>query len=118
MKLGKLSLRRRRRSLGELSFVEFIKVLESNHDDESSKLAEELSKVPIFLAMYEKQSSGRTVSLSDIERMKWKEVRFQLDIIQESQKQTIDALSKMIEVASRSPQLEGDWTGEFVQAVV
>ena len=90
-----------RRDPSNLSFKKFIKALEKS----DKKLAETLKeRVPLILKTY-----NPSWSLEEIERMKWKEIKFELNSILFKEEQTLRSLERLLEMAKVSRE-EG-WTG-------
>lgn len=110
---------RREVDLDELTFKEYLKLLESNNDDESFQLSEEMRKIARNMALSER-AAGRTVGLGEIEEMKWKEIKFRLSLMREdvlNQKEALDFMLEKLEAAQeidRADSIGAGWEGAIV----
>jgi len=92
-----LGFKKKEVDLDSLPFKEYLKVLESNDDEESRILAEEMSQLPRRLALFERNTTGRTPMLSEIENLPWKEIKFKISLATEDVLMQLESLDKMLE---------------------
>ncbi len=110
---------RRKVDLDELTFKEYLELLEANGDEESLQLSLEMKEVARKVALFER-NSGRTLDLSDIEVMKWKELKFRLSLMKEdilAQTEAFDFMMESIEKAQKLDQannIGSGWDGAII----
>lgn len=110
---------RREVDLDELTFKEYLKVLEANGDEESLQLSQEMREIARKMALSER-AAGRNLSLSEIEAMKWKEIKFRLSLMKEdilAQKEALDFMLESIEGAQKLDQANNigrGWDGAII----
>ena len=110
---------RREVDLDELTFKEYLKVLESNEDKESYQLSQELREISRKMVLSER-AAGRSLSLSEIEVMKWKEIKFRVELMKEEVLMQKEAFEHMLEALEKAQELNraesigAGWDGAIV----
>lgn len=104
-----------RKPLEEYTFTEFLKKLKQG-DEESRKLAEQLSQLPNMMAVWERTVSGRILNPNDVGKMKLKDVKAQINLIEQTMSQQVEALQGVLKEVQRARKkdLGEGWTGAVV----
>jgi len=111
---------RKEPDFNEFTYLEYVQYLRKIGDKAALKAIEELQGVPKLLALFERATAQRSLTLAEIEQMKMKEIRFRFTLILESQLQTIQALEKITGDLSKSSRYtrnildEPGWDGVIV----
>jgi hypothetical protein len=107
---------RRFKDPDEMKFKDFIKYLiDNDSEEEAYKLRYE---IPTAIGLFEK-SKGKDVTLERIENMKWKEIKFTVDMIKREQLEQIKAYTEMLEQVAQQeqgvpPQISDDGWNKIV----
>lgn len=96
---------RRDVDVDELTFKEYLRLLESNDDEESQQLSEELREISRKMALSER-AAGRNLSLAEIEVMKWKEIKFRISLMREDVLMQREAFENMLETIERAREVD------------
>jgi len=107
---------RREVDLDELPFREYLEVLESNGDEESLQLSKELRELPKRIALFERNATGTTLMLSEIEVMSWKEIKFRVSLMKEDVVRQLESIEKIIEGLEQTKveKIGRGWDGAIV----